>query len=144
MNKTSAGCRNKRNATMLIHGSSKTRISRFNSTLMFFGFVFMLGLVGWLMFSFKTPGFFKIVMGVFSLFIIANAYQAFRNSIFSKKALPHTVSNHDLKVKIQSTKNNHGHSERLRQIEKLYRDGLLSLEEYQAKRKDVLDEDWGR
>ena len=36
------------------------------------------------------------------------------------------------------------HAMRLRHIEKLYREGLRTTDEYEAKRQDVLDEDWGK
>ena len=60
------------------------------------------------------------------------------------------MTDHDLKatqIKQQSndiTREVKSHAIRLRQIEQLYQEGLLTTQEYEAKRNDVLDEDWGK
>ena len=52
---------------------------------------------------------------------------------------PANASSRSNTVQAQTT-----HAMRLRQIEQLYREGLLTTEEYELKRQDVLDEDWGK
>jgi hypothetical protein len=133
---------------MRLEGTSKTKESKYNATISFIVSIGML-LVAFLAFDFAyMPGFGKIFMIIWVFVVIAQGYQAFRNSIFSNNSLHHEVTDHNLRfkdkagLKKQNTQN--CYAEKLRKIESLYREGLLSKEEYLAKRKDVLDEDWGR
>ena len=36
------------------------------------------------------------------------------------------------------------YAKKLREVQQLYKEGLLTEQEYQEKRNDILDEDWGR
>ncbi|MDT0630098.1 hypothetical protein [Alteromonas sp. W364] len=100
-----------------------------------------------IVFFFDPPEIIKIVFIIFSFLVFAFAYQAYRNSIFSKKDLPHLVTVHELKAENKLMEINENkpkyYGERLREIEQLYKDELLSEEEYAAKRRDILDENWG-
>lgn len=69
-------------------------------------------------------------------------------SIFKEK-LHQEVTDHELKLSAfkgnphQKIKPEKDYALRLRKLENLYKDGLLTTEEYEAKRQDILDEDWG-
>lgn len=132
---------------MKFEGTSKTKESKFNATISFIVSIGML-LVVLLAFDFSNmPLFGKIFMIVWVFLAVAQGYQAYRNSIFSNNNLHHEVTDHNLKFKedanFQRRTSKACYAEKLRKIESLYKDGLLSKEEYLAKRKDVLDEDWG-
>ncbi len=132
---------------MRLEGTSKTKDSKYNATVSFIVSIGML-LVVFLAFDFSSmPGFGKIFMVLWVFVVIAQGYQAFRNSVFSSNSLHHEVTDHKLKFKGKAEFQRHNpqncYAEKLRKIEQLYKDGLLSKEEYLAKRKDVLDEDWG-
>lgn len=130
---------------MNISGQSSTKDSKYNATLFLFKTVFMLGLIAFLIFYVDLPGFVKFVFGVFSLFVLAHAYQAYRNSIFSKKDLPFEETEYNLTAerKFENRENTHVcYTERLRNLEAIYSDGLLTKKEYEEKRKDILNEDW--
>ena len=73
----------------------------------------------------------------------AGLYQAFQNA-YSEQGLEHEVSAHDLSVEGGISSSSVGHSERLRKLEALRRDGLITQSEYDEKREDILDEDWGK
>ncbi|WP_440876770.1 SHOCT domain-containing protein [Thalassotalea sp. PLHSN55] len=136
---------------MRIHGTSKTKESKYNSTV---GLIISIGMlvVALMVFDFSNmPAFGKIFMIFWVFAVCAQIYQSYRNSIFSNKSLHHEVTDHSLKVsggaKSTAPKQQDGnvsHAMRLRQIEQLYREGLLTTDEYEAKRQDVLDEDWGK
>lgn len=133
---------------MKLEGTSKTKESKFNATVSFIVSIAMLVIV-FVGFDFSTmPAFGKIFMVVWVFIVVAQGYQAFRNSIFSDNSLHHEVTDHQLQIKGNVANSQQGtqkcHAEKLRKVEQLYKDGLLSQEEYLAKRKDILDEDWGR
>jgi Short C-terminal domain len=134
---------------MRLHGTSKTKESKYNATVTLFISVGML-LVALMVFDFsEMPAFGKVFMIFWIGGVCAQIYQSYRNSAFSKKSLHHEVTDHELKVdgyksagahKIKPEKD---YALRLRKLENLYRDGLLTTTEYEAKRQDILDEDWG-
>lgn len=135
---------------MRINGTSKTKESKFNSTV---GLVISIGmlLLAFTTFDFSSmPPAGKIFMVIWVFGVGAHAYQSYRNSVFSNKDLHHEETNHNLSVSpqtpitapIKSAKSSH--AKRLREIEQLYLEGLLTTDEYEAKRADVLDEDWGK
>lgn len=136
---------------MRIHGTSKTKESKYNST------VGLIVSVGMLLFAFmafdfsEMPLFGKLFIVLWVFVVCAQMYQSYRNSIFSTQSLHHEVTDHNLNISgfnKQHTSNivtpDKSHAMRLRQIEQLYRDGFLTTEEYESKRQDVLDEDWGK
>lgn len=135
---------------MKIHGTSKTKDSKYNATV---GLIVSIGMLifAFIGFDFSTmPAFGKAFMVLWIFVVCAQGYQCYRNSIFSNKDLHHEETKHNLKVSGSSlnqptpitTKKNH--AQQLREIEQLYREGLLTSDEYNAKRADVLDEDWGK
>lgn len=136
---------------MKIHGTSKTKESKYNSTV---GLITSIGMLlfACAFFDFsEMPTFGKIFIIFWIFAVCAQIYQSYRNSIFSNKSLHHEVTDHSLKVtehNKQTFSNNQSpvksHAMRLKQIEQLYREGLLTTQEYEAKRQDVLDEDWGK
>jgi len=136
---------------MKIHGTSKTKDSKYNSTVTLVVSVGML-LVVFFAFDFsEMPIFGELFMVLWVFVVCAQIYQSYRNSIFSNKSLHQEVTDHHLTVSGTQRSNSSNNSElannhatRLRQIEQLYRDGLLTTDEYESKRKDVLDEDWGK
>lgn len=132
---------------MNISGKSETKDSKFNATLFLFKTILMLAFIAFLVFFLDLPGFVKIILGVFSLFVLAHAYQAFRNSIFSTKGLPFEETEFNLTAKSESENKKENtpicYAERLRKLEVIYSEGLLTKKEYEEKRKDILDEDWG-
>lgn len=132
---------------MRLQGSSKTKESKYNATVSFIVSIGML-LIAFMAFDFSSmPSFVKIFIVVWCFVVITQGYQAFRNSIFSKSSLHQEVTDHDLKFQDDAqffSRNPHNcYAEKLRKVEALYKDGLLSKEEYLAKRKEILDEDWG-
>ncbi len=140
---------------MKLNGTSKTKESKYNSTVSLFLSIGMLVVV-LVAFDFsEMPTFGKLFMILWIGVVCAQIYQSYRNSIFSNKSLHHEVTDHDLKIsgfkqnvspKAESTKAKpeKDFALRLRKLEGLYRDGLLTTEEYEAKRQDILDEDWGK
>ncbi len=139
---------------MRLHGTSKTKASKYNSTV---GLVASIGMLlfAFIAFDFSTmPLFGKLFMILWVFVVCAQIYQSYRNSIFSNKSLHHEVTDHHLKMSgvnqakasrsSNTTQAQTNHVMRLRQIEQLYREGLLTTEEYELKRQDVLDEDWGK
>lgn len=136
---------------MRIQGTSKTRESKYNSTVGLIVSVGML-LIALIGFDFsEMPTFGKVFMIFWVFVVLAQGYQHYRNSIFSSRSLHQEVTDHDLKMKggpsvTSQPRNsaNKSHAMRLREIEQLYRDGLITTAEYEAKRNDVLDEDWGK
>jgi flagellar biosynthesis component FlhA len=132
---------------MNIAGKSETKESKINATLRLFMYVCMLIFIAVVVFYLNVPGFAKLVFGIFALFVLAFAYQAFRNSIFSRAGLPFVVTEHELKSQDKSDNANlassNCYAEKLRKLELLYKEGLLNEEEYKSKRRDILDEDWG-
>ncbi len=147
---------------MKLNGTSKTKESKYNSTVSLFLSIGMLVVV-LVAFDFsEMPTFGKLFMILWIGVVCAQIYQSYRNSIFSNKSLHHEITDHDLKIsgfkqntspKAESTKAKAESTKakpekdfalRLRKLEGLYRDGLLTTEEYEAKRQDILDEDWGK
>lgn len=136
---------------MRINGTSKTKESKYNSTV---GLIVSIGMLlfAFMAFDFsEMPAFGKLFIVIWVFVVCAQIYQSYRNSIFSNQSLHHEVTDHNLKVSgfnKQNTSNtttpDKSHAMRLRQIEQLYREGLLTTEEYESKRQDVLDEDWGK
>lgn len=140
---------------MKISGTSKTKESKYNSTV---GLFIGIGMLLWalLVFDFsEMPFFAKAFMVVWIGGICAQLYQSYRNSIFSSKSLHYEVTDHDLNIEgvnkfssppshLNSQSAQKGYAQRIRELEQLYRDGLITTEEYDAKRKDILDEDWGK
>lgn len=133
---------------MRLQGTSKTKESKYNATVSFIVSIGML-LIVFMAFDFASmPGFGKAFIVVWCFVVLAQGYQAFRNSIFSNSSLHHEETDHDLKfngnTEFLSRNPQTCYAEKLRKVEALYKDGLLSKEEYLSKRKDILDEDWGR
>ena len=136
---------------MKIHGTSKTKESKYNSTV---GLIISIGMLlfAFMVFDFsEMPAFGKLFMVFWVFGVCAQIYQSYRNSVFSNDSLHHEVTDHNLKMSgfnKKSSCNNQipekNHAMRHRQIEQLYREGLLTTDEYEAKRQDVLDEDWGK
>ncbi|ABM01047.1 SHOCT domain-containing protein [Shewanella amazonensis] len=134
---------------MRLHGTSKTKESKYNATVGLFISIGML-LVALMVFDFsEMPEFGKIFMIFWIGAVCAQIYQSYRNSVFSRKSLHHEVTDHELKVDGYKSPSNHkaelekDYALRLRKLENLYRDGLITTTEYEAKRQDILDEDWG-
>lgn len=139
---------------MKLTGNSKTRESKYNATVTLFASIGML-VVALIAFDFSDmPTFGKIFLIVWCGVACAQIYQAYRNSIFSNKNLHQEITDHDIKVssnesnsrnKFPQTTDNpeKDYAMRLRKLEGIYRDGLITTAEYEAKRKDILDEDWG-
>ena len=135
---------------MRLHGTSKTKESKYNATVGLFISVGML-LVALMAFDFsEMPTFGKLFMIFWIGAVCAQIYQSYRNSVFSNKSLHQEVTDHELKIngykanKHHNTKPENDYALRLRKLENLYKDGLLTTEEYEAKRQDILDEDWGK
>lgn len=136
---------------MRIQGTSKTKESKYNSTV---GLIVSIGMLLFVFMAFdfsSMPSFGKLFLVLWCFVVCAQIYQFYRNSIFSNKSLHHEVTDHNLNVSganklssVDTTSSAKNHAMRLRQIEQLYRDGLLTTDEYEAKRQDVLDEDWGK
>ncbi|GGP94459.1 SHOCT domain-containing protein [Shewanella ulleungensis] len=135
---------------MRLRGTSKTKESKYNSTVGLFISIGML-LVVFMAFDFsEMHGAGKVFMVFWVGGVCAQVYQSYRNSIFSNKSLHHEETDHDLQLEdVQhrpsvNVKKGNDYAIRLRDLEQLYLDGLLTTAEYEAKRKDILDEDWGR
>ena len=133
---------------MKLFGTSTTKESKYNSTVSLVVGIGML-IVALVAFDFsEMPLFGKLFMIVWLIVVCANIYQSYRNA-FGKKSLHHEVTDHDLTLKgFKSTKPDNSppekdYANRLRKLEHLYRDGLITTTEYEAKRQDILDEDWG-
>ncbi|QYK06883.1 SHOCT domain-containing protein [Shewanella zhangzhouensis] len=132
---------------MKIEGKSQTKDSKYNATI---GFIVSIGmlLVVFMAIDFSTmPAFGKVFMILWIFVVAAQGYQAYRNSIFSNNSLHQKVTDHNLVLKGEAgsalSRPKNDHADRLVKVEQLYNDGLLSREEYLAKRKDILDGDWG-
>ncbi|WP_418357722.1 MULTISPECIES: SHOCT domain-containing protein [Shewanella] len=135
---------------MRLRGTSKTKESKYNSTVGLFISLGML-IVVFMAFDFsEMHGAGKVFLVFWVVGVCAQAYQSYRNSIFSNKSLHHEETDHDLQLEVTkartsvNVKNSHDFAKKLRDLEQLYLDGLLTTAEYEAKRKDILDEDWGR
>ncbi len=133
---------------MKLFGTSKTKESKYNSTVSLVVGIAML-LVAVIAFDFsELPLFGKIFMLVWVGVVCSSIYQSYRNA-FGKKSLHHEVTDHELTLqgfkgrKPSNAPPEKDYANRLRKLENLYRDGLITTPEYEAKRQDILDEDWG-
>lgn len=132
---------------MQFEGQSKTKESKYNATVSFITSIGMLLLALMVFDVASMPAFAKVFMALWIFMVIAQGYQAYRNSIFSKQSLHQQVTDHDLHLtgnpEPSKPTQQLCHAEKLRKVEQLYQEGLLTKDEYLAKRKDILDEDWG-
>lgn len=126
---------------MHLKGRSKARVSKFQGTLgVLVGIGMILVVLCWFFFKAETLGtiiFFIMWFGI----IGASIYQNYTN-VVSDEGIPHEEITHDLSIKTDQG-SAICYSEKLRNLEKLKEDGLISEQEYKNKRADIMDEDWG-
>lgn len=130
---------------MRVQGKSKTRESRFNARIGVVVSLCML-LIGLTQFPFVKADFAgKIFFAVWMFINAACLYQAYRNG-FTDSGIEHEVTDHDLEIEggDSRSRSSGDFAKRIRTIEQLRKEGLISAEEYARKRRDVLDEDWGK
>ena len=130
---------------MRVRGKSKTKSSKFNARV---GFVVCLGMllavVPQLEFTKASFGG-KIFSAIWVFSIVAGLYQTYRNG-FTEDGIEHEVTEHDLEIDGGERKHQSSvdFAKKMRAIENLKKEGLISAAEFERKRKDVLDEDWGK
>jgi len=128
---------------MRITGISKTKESKYEGVMGVFMGIGMAIMV-LLIFVFDLN---RVAVPIFLVIwfggVAFSVYRSWRNAT-SDKGIPHEVSEIDLhsddqqQVPIKCD-----FADRLRKLEDLRHDNIVTEEEYQAKRADILDGDWG-
>lgn len=105
----------------------------------FIGIVFIIFGVGILAFMLVNGNsFIAIPFGIIWITIaVFNTYRAYKNG-FTKEGMPM----YEVDKSSVDRQGNMDFEEKLRKVEKLYNEGLISQEEYSKKRNEIIDSKW--